>query len=106
MIYEYFRATGASEAVQGLADLVTMNLQNDDVQDFDVQWDQALLTVSEIPSVSCVLVGLYKSKFQNFAQLQTVLALFDQETARNNGNPNFQQLKTAGKLHIDQMMRT
>ena len=52
-IYEYFRATGASEAVQGLADLVTMNLQTDDVQDFDVRWDQALLSVSEIPSVSC-----------------------------------------------------
>ena len=52
-IYEYFRATGASEAVQVLADLVTKNLQNDDVQDFDVRWDQALLTVSEMPSVSC-----------------------------------------------------
>ena len=52
-IYEYFRATGASEAVYGLADLVTMNLQTDDVQDFDVGLDQALLSVSEIPSVSC-----------------------------------------------------
>ena len=39
MIYEYFRATGAYEAVQGLADLFTMSLQNEDVQDFDVLWD-------------------------------------------------------------------
>ena len=37
MINEYFRATGAYEAVQGLADLVSMTLQNDDVQDFDVR---------------------------------------------------------------------
>ena len=42
MIYEHFRATGASEAVQGLSDLFSFHLQNDDVQDFDVRWDQAL----------------------------------------------------------------
>ena len=50
--------------------------------------------------------GLYKSKLQNSAQLQTVLALCDQELARNNGQPNYSRLKTAVKLHIDQMMRT
>ena len=45
MIYEYFRATGAHEAVQGLEDSFTVSLQNDDVQDFDVRWDHALLKV-------------------------------------------------------------
>ena len=34
MIYEYFSATGACEAAQGLSDLFTIRLQNDDVQDF------------------------------------------------------------------------
>ena len=38
MICEYFRATGACETVQGVADLVSMILQNDDVQDFDERW--------------------------------------------------------------------
>ena len=42
MIYERFHATRAYEAVQGLSDLFTTSLQNDDVQDFDVRWDQAL----------------------------------------------------------------
>ena len=32
----------ADEAAQGLSDLFTVSLQNDDVQDFDVGWDQAL----------------------------------------------------------------
>ena len=50
MICEHVRATGAYEAVQGHSDLFTMSLQNDDVQDFDVRWDQALLSVSKIPS--------------------------------------------------------
>ena len=48
MIYEYFRAAGAYEAVQGLSTLFVLSLQNDDVQDFDVRWDQALSSVSEM----------------------------------------------------------
>ena len=34
------------------------------------------------------------------------MALYDQEVARNNGTPNYHQLKTSVKLHVDQMMRT
>ena len=59
---------------------------------------------SEMPS-DPILEGLYKSKLQNSAQLRTVMALYDQVVARNIGTPNYQQLKTAVKLKIDQMMR-
>ena len=37
------------ELVKQDKDPVSMTLQNDDVQDFDVRWDHALLTVSEMP---------------------------------------------------------
>ena len=74
MIYAYFRATRAHETMQGLADLFTMTLQNDDVQDFEVRWDHALLSVSEMPS-DPILEGLYKSKLEDSAQLRTVMAL-------------------------------
>ena len=57
MIYEYFRATGAYEAVQGFSDLFTIRLQDDDVQDFDVRWDQALLSVNEVLS-EVILEGI------------------------------------------------
>ena len=87
MFYEYFRATGAYEAVLGLSDLFTISLQNDDVQDDDVRWDHAPLSVSEMPS-DMILEGLYKSKLEESLQLQTVMAVYDQESARNNGNPN------------------
>ena len=84
MIHENFRATGAYESVQGLSDLFTIRLQKDDVQDFDVRWDQALLSADETLAQT-VLEGLHKSKFQDSVQLQTLLALYDQETVRNNG---------------------
>ena len=64
-IHEYFRAAGACEAVQGLSDLFSFRLQDDDVQDFDVRWDQALLSASDMPS-DVILEGLYKSKFREF----------------------------------------
>ena len=77
MIYEFFRATGAYETAQGLADLFTMSLQ-------------ALLSVSEMPS-NIIMEALCKSKLVSSVQLQTVTALYDQEFARNNGEPNCQQ---------------
>ena len=61
MIYEHFRAIGACEAVQGLSDLFNIRLQNDDIQDFDVRWDQAPCSASDMPS-DVILEGLYKSK--------------------------------------------
>ena len=42
-----------------------------------------------------ILEGFNMSKLQDSAYRQTVLALYDQETARDSGNPNYSQLKTA-----------
>ena len=49
VIYEFFHAAGACEAVQGLSDLFTMSLQNDDVQDFDVRWDHCTINSKRNP---------------------------------------------------------
>ena len=66
MIYEHFRATGDYyEAVQGLSGLFSTRLQNDDVQDFDTRWDQALFAASENPA-EMVLEDSYKSKIAGF----------------------------------------
>ena len=37
MIYDYFRVTGAHDAVVDYADLFSISLRNDDVQDFDTR---------------------------------------------------------------------
>ena len=80
-------------------------MQNDDVQDFDVRWDQALVSASEIPT-DVILEGLCKFKLQDSVQLQILLALYDQETVRNKGQTSHSRLKTSERPHIDQMMRT
>ena len=39
LIYEYFRVTGANDSVENYADLFTIALRNDDIQEFDSEWD-------------------------------------------------------------------
>ena len=88
-----------------LYNLFNIRLQNDDVPDFDTRWDQALLAASEIPT-EMALEGFCKSKLQGSVQLQTVLALYEQENGPNNEPPNCSILKTKVRPHIDQTMRT
>ena len=35
MVYQYFRVTGANDSVEDYADLFTIVLRNDDIQEFD-----------------------------------------------------------------------
>ena len=43
LIYEYFRDTGANDSVENYADLFTISLRNDNIQEFDSKWDGVLL---------------------------------------------------------------
>ena len=50
LIYEYFRVTGANDSVENSADLFTIVLRNDDIQEFDSKCDGILLSMTKIPS--------------------------------------------------------
>ena len=47
LIYEYIRVTGAKDSVEKYADLFTISLRNDDIQDFDSKWDGILLSMTK-----------------------------------------------------------
>ena len=74
MIYEYFRVTGANDSVEIFADLFTIVLRNDDIQEFDSKWDGILLSMTKIPHDD-ILEGLYKLRTRESAQLKTVLVV-------------------------------
>ena len=40
MIYDYFRVTGAHDTVLEYADLFSVTLHDDNVQEFDTRWDE------------------------------------------------------------------
>ena len=59
LIYEYFRVTEANDSAENHADLCTVALRNDNVQEFDSKCDEILLSMTQIPSDD-ILEGLYK----------------------------------------------
>ena len=63
MVYEYFRVTGANDSVENFADLFTIAVRNDDVQDFDTKWDEILQSMTQIPSDD-ILESLYKLRIR------------------------------------------
>ena len=50
LIYKYFRVTGANDSVENYADLFTIVLRNDDIQEFDSKWDGILIVYDENPT--------------------------------------------------------
>ena len=54
-----FRVTGANDSVENYADLFTIGLRNDDIQEFDSKWDGILLSMTKIPPDD-ILEGLHK----------------------------------------------
>ena len=74
LIYEYFRVTGAHDSVQNYADLFTIFLRNDDIQEFDSKRDGNLLSMTKIPSDD-ILEGLYKLRIRESEKLKTVLEI-------------------------------
>ena len=88
LIYEYFRPSGSYDEIQGLSGLFSIKLENDDIQDFDLRWEQALLPTSDPPSDK-VLEGLYVSKLQDSSQAQTMLVLFSPEILRGGGQRDY-----------------
>ena len=63
LIYDHFRVTGAHDSVENYADLFTISLRNDDIQEFDSKWDGFLLSMTKIP-LDDILEGLYKFRIR------------------------------------------
>ena len=96
LIYDYFRVTGIHDSVENYADLFTISLRNDDIQEFDSKWDGILLSVTKIPNDD-ILEGLYKLRIRESEKLKTVLELSDLETHQKKLGPDDHRLKKYGE---------
>ena len=96
LIYEYFQVTGANDSVENCADLFTISLRNDDIQEFDSKWDGILWSMTKIPPDE-ILEGLYKLRMQESEKLKTVLELYDLEIHQKKAGPYYHRLKTMVK---------
>ena len=99
MIFEYFRVTGANDSVENDADLFTVVLRNDDIQEFDSKWDEILSSMTQIPSDD-ILESLYKLRVRESEKLKTVLELYNMEIHQKKAGPDYHSLKTMVKGSI------
>ena len=104
VIYEYFQVTGANDSVENYADLFTISLRNDDIQEFDSKWDGISLFMTKIP-LDDILEGLYKLRVRGSEKLNTVLGLSNMEIHQKKIGPDNHRLKTMVKRSIEQDSR-
>ena len=104
LIYEYFRVTRAKDSVENYADLFTVVLRNDEIQEFDSKWDEILLSMTKIPSDD-ILESLYKLRIRESEKLKTVLELYNMEIHQKKAGPDYHRLKTIVKRSIEQNLR-
>ena len=104
MIYDYFRATGAHDTGLDYADLFSVTLHDDNIQEFDARWDDVLRSMSKIPSDD-ILESLYNLRIRQSVQLKAVLELYEMEVPQKISMPNYQTLKTMVKRSVDQKLR-
>ena len=84
LIYEHFRVTGANDSVENYADLFTVVLQNDNIQEFDTKWDEVLLSMTQIPTDD-ILESLYKLRIRESEKLKTVLEWYKHGDSSEEG---------------------
>ena len=104
LIYEYFRVIGANDSVENYADLFTIGLRNDDIQEFGSKWDGFLLTMTKIP-LDDNLEMLYKLRLRESQKLKIVLELYKMEIHQKKAGPDYHRLKAMVKRSIEQEIR-
>ena len=103
MIYDYFQVTGVQDSVENYADLFTISLRNDDIQEFDSKWNGIQLSMTKIPPDD-ILEGLYKLRIRESEKLKTVLEVYDLEIHQKKA-PDNHRMKTMVKRSIEQDIR-
>ena len=93
-----------SSGSENYADLFTIGLRNDDIQEFDSKWEGILLSMTNIPSDD-ILTGLYKLRIRESEELKTVLELYNMEIHQKKAGPDYHRLKTMVKRSIEQNQR-
>ena len=101
MIYDYFRVTGVNESVLDCADLFTVVLPNDDIQEFNTRCDEILFSMEQFPPDDILEESLYKLRIRESEKVMTVLELYKLEIHPKTMTPDYHRLKTMSKRSIE-----
>ena len=94
--------TGTNDSVENYADLFTVVLRNDNIQDFDrksdeIRWQKSRMMTS--------WKNLFKLRIRESDKLKTVLELYNMEIHQKKAEPDYHRLKTMVTRSIEQNLR-
>ena len=84
---------GANDSVENDADLFTIALRKDDIQEFDSKWDGILSSMTKIPPDDTLQV-LYTLGIRESEKLKSVLELYNLESHQKKAGLECHRLKT------------
>ena len=99
MIYDFFRVTGAHDAVLDNAELFWVTLHDDNVQEFDTRWDEVLLSMTKNPSDEN-LESLCKLRIRESDQLKKRIGIVRHgDSSENIGSSQSKVENHGGKMY-------
>ena len=104
LIYDHFRITGTHASVENYTDLFTIVLRNDDIQEFDSEWDGILLSMTKNPTWR-YLERFVQMKNTRVWETEDRIELYDLENHKKKLGPDYHRLKTLVKRSIEQDIR-
>ena len=72
LIYDYFWVTGVNDSVLDYAELFSIVLRRDNIQEFDTRWEEKLLSMEQFPPDN-ILDSLYTLRIRESEKLKTAL---------------------------------
>ena len=87
------------------ADLFTVALRSDDIQEADTRWFEILLSMKQLPPDD-ILQSLYNLRIRESEKLKTVLELYNLVIHQKKAKPDYQRLKTTVKRSIERNLRS
>ena len=76
LIYDNFRVTCVNRSVLDYADLFSIVLRNDNIQELDRRWDEIFLSMEQFPPDD-IVESLYKIRIRDSEKIKTVLELYN-----------------------------
>ena len=103
--YECFWVTGANDSVENYAELFTVVLRNDDIQEFDSKWDTFFI-INDANPIWWNLGNVVQIKNTRVWETQDRIGiLYNMEIHQKKAGPDYHSLKTVVKRRIEQNLR-
>ena len=104
LIYEYFRVTGANDSVKNYAELFTVILRNDGIQEFDSKWD-VIFIINDANTIWWHLGRTVQIKNTRVWETQDRIGIVQYGDSSEEVGPDYHKLKTMVKRSFEQNLR-